>query len=352
MRDRVSDKYSIKLIGFLAQTVRYAIIIPAHLPPTFRGMALRFHYELSISINVLLSSGSRQHTQEFKVPIRVWPYVAIPPTLDCYDVLDPVIQRTEKGSVTDSSRLEEVEIANEEESGGAKTLGEVNAYIKALLRGEELDVDSHQPPDPKVDTRFATAVQLLSKTSSPASFEMAKEGEVFATVTLPRTIFYAGQSIVSRLEMKTGSYRVAKFSASLSSNENIPSPLLPPSPISNRPEVPHLHRSVAHAHFNNVLHILNLGFDLHIPMEITPSFKVAAGTGSRGGLSWYLRLHFLVFKTAPTMAKDYSDADNDYAVSYLVEDDASGHSVEATIPLQILPGNEVAGVAHTFKCMA
>jgi hypothetical protein len=52
--------------------------LPETLAPTFRGKALRFAYELSLSLNIASSgygASAKQKIHEVTVPIRVFPSV-------------------------------------------------------------------------------------------------------------------------------------------------------------------------------------------------------------------------------------------------------------------------------------
>ncbi len=55
----------------------YTIQLPTTLPPTHRGKAFRFTYDLIVSFSVALpGKGKRQKTKEISVPIRIWANVS------------------------------------------------------------------------------------------------------------------------------------------------------------------------------------------------------------------------------------------------------------------------------------
>jgi hypothetical protein len=82
--------------------VVYTLQLPTSLPPAFKGRALRFSYELVLSLNVALPGpGKRQRTKEITIPVRVWPNVSLANPLRSYNVLQPVIQTTEQASVVE-----------------------------------------------------------------------------------------------------------------------------------------------------------------------------------------------------------------------------------------------------------
>ena len=51
--------------------------LPALLPPTHRGKAFRFAYDLVVSFNVALpGAGKRQKLKDISIPLRVWANVS------------------------------------------------------------------------------------------------------------------------------------------------------------------------------------------------------------------------------------------------------------------------------------
>lgn len=56
---------------------RFEMQLPHTLPPTYRGKAFKFGYDLCVSINVALPGpGKRQRNKEIVVPVRVWSNVS------------------------------------------------------------------------------------------------------------------------------------------------------------------------------------------------------------------------------------------------------------------------------------
>jgi hypothetical protein len=76
--------------------------LPPNLPPSYRGKAFRFGYDLCLSVNIgLPGPGKRQRTKEVVVPIRVWSHVSVSHPVRTYDVLSPIIQRQDKAKVVE-----------------------------------------------------------------------------------------------------------------------------------------------------------------------------------------------------------------------------------------------------------
>lgn len=110
----------------------------------FKGKAMRFSYDLVISLNVSLpGGGKRQRTKEINVPVRIWPHVSIAHPLSTYNILEPVIQTKEEGTVVEQTSDEKAPLSRRRNTGLT------------------------EPPDPKAESLAAYARQLLD-TVEPA----------------------------------------------------------------------------------------------------------------------------------------------------------------------------------------
>lgn len=328
----------LELAAGQSRTWTYSIIIPAHLPPSLPGTAMRFIYEFSVAVAIVVGADGKQQQQvvkEVQVPITIWPYTAIPAAglETCYDVLDPVVQRAERGQVVEGHPPE---VAGVSRSGSRSAF---ERHVAALLAGEPPPPSSEDDAEIAADTRFHSAIPTLLQESGSASFEMMKDGTTFATARLARTRFAVGESIVGSLQVAPqGGFRIARFTATLVMNESVPSALLPPQ---DDPTLPREKLLRPIADFATIAIALDaFDFDLAIPIDATPSFAYRASTADGsglGGISYSLKLRFLVFASdARLLAHDHSDSDHDFAASYLVED-ISGQPVEATIPIEVIP---------------
>ncbi|OCF35443.1 hypothetical protein I316_02995 [Kwoniella heveanensis BCC8398] len=347
----------------------YTLQLPTTLPPTHRGKAFRFTYDLVVSLNVgLPGGGGRQKSKDVTIPIRVWANVSVGNPLRTYDVLHPIIQTREEGVV------QEVESEPQESTtsltatvaraGGTDlrrrssasdrlrlkngdTQESLQAYARHLLETLEPpsllnggDVASpRQPPlspsggstrlprsrvvspsSPAFNippllkangdnshTRFVEgddelveeghtgcgeAVEILSRHSPKASYDIAKEGEIVAVLTLIKTTYRLGETVLGVVTFNEPDTerRVLKFSAFLESHELIPQPLLPP-PGNHQPPLTRLH---AEHRSSYVVSSSRLAFSLDIPSDATPAFSLAAGEGDKGGLEWKVKLQFVV----------------------------------------------------------
>lgn len=129
-----------------------------------------------------------------------------------------------------------------------------------------------------------------------ASYDIEKNGESVAILTLVKTTYRLGESVlgVVTFNKRQTSFPVLKFSAYLFSHELIPEPLLPPPHPSSGATQPPLYKLHAEHHTLYALSAQRLSFSLDIPSDATPAFNLAAGEGEKGGLQWKLKLNFTV----------------------------------------------------------
>jgi hypothetical protein len=152
-----------------------------------------------------------------------------------------------------------------------------------------------------------------------ASYDIAKDGEIVAVLTLIKTTYRLGETVlgVVTFNKPDGERRVlkvrpsrlpppnpvalshtdrAQLTAYLESHELIPENLLPLSASSSgRTRQPPLSRLHAEHRESYAIHTSRLAFGLDIPSDATPAFSLAAGKdGFKGGLEWRVRLAFLV----------------------------------------------------------
>ena len=137
-----------------------------------------------------------------------------------------------------------------------------------------------------------------SKADGTASFDIAKDGEPVAELTLIKTTYRLGETVLAILTFNdlASTRRVLKLSAYLESHEIIPENLLPLSAnTSGHIKHPPLARLHADYRSSYVLGTTRMAVSLDIPSDATPAFSLAAGPGGKkGGVEWRVRLAFLV----------------------------------------------------------
>ncbi|ODN83210.1 hypothetical protein L202_01397 [Cryptococcus amylolentus CBS 6039] len=151
------------------------------------------------------------------------------------------------------------------------------------------------------------AVEILSRHSPKASYDINKDGHPVSVMTLAKTTYRLGESVLGIVTFNhpTSIFRVLKFSAYLTSHELIPEPLLPPPVHAGGPEQPNLQTVHAEYHTAYALSAERLAFLLDIPSDATPAFSLAAGEGDKGGLEWRIKLKFTVGVPAHGVPKSH-----------------------------------------------
>ena len=243
--------------------------------------------------------------------------------------------------------------------------------------GQAVEVLSrHSMKSESADGSHGSALML-------ASYDIAKDGEIVAVLTLIKSTYRLGESVLGvvtfnqpsseRRVLKVGSApcvyrpRSFQFCAYLESHEIIPENLLPLSPSSaghsRQPPLTRLHAEHLSAY---AIHTSQLSFSLDIPSDATPAFSVSAGEGGfNGGLEWRVKLSFLVSCTrkrsrasldgrvngeaARNMVQTGGEGDNRlYAATQTLEPvykEAAGAGLARTevidceIPIKVLAGN-------------
>ncbi|KAG6864955.1 hypothetical protein C0991_006142 [Blastosporella zonata] len=323
-----------------SRSYTYSIKLPDILPPTFKGRALRFSYELEIgtsraghggpgSANASANSVSRV----MKVPIRIYNNVA--------ETQGKVVEETAKLKMTTIKGLGKsplpIRILSKPASPAiAGTFDDLQDYARRLLasfpepgaRGVriKLPAEAISPipqsasPYPWMDDEgrrmereleraeraemgdgglsgCAEAVEILTRNPRKASYDVNKDGVKVAVLTFTKAAYRLGETILGVVELnqRTSRARVLQLSAILEAHESLPSTISPGS--SSR----HLRRIHAEHHASFTSATLRTTFSLDIPSDASPHFHVCVGQNqpggpltTLGGLEWKVRLCLLV----------------------------------------------------------
>ncbi|ORX39858.1 Rgp1-domain-containing protein [Kockovaella imperatae] len=260
-----------------SKSFTYSLSLPKVLPPSHRGKAFRFAYDLVVSLSVGLP-GKRQKTSEILVPVRVWAHVSVADNIPMYDILKPVMGAQEGVVATPSDKK------------GVSEDRSLEAYAKGLLDGPIVSPSEVSATRPLEQAHCGEAVEVLSRHSPKSTYDIAKDGQPVATLTLTKTVFRLGESVVG-LVMFNGKNerRVLRFSAFLESHEIIPETLRPDC---YSPDLSRLH---ADFHTAYAINTKQMAFSLDIPSDATPAFGLLTGSGGDpGGLEWRVRLSMCV----------------------------------------------------------
>ncbi|KAJ6495574.1 Rgp1-domain-containing protein [Mycena vitilis] len=298
-----------------SRSYTYTLLLPAHLPPTFKGRTLRFSYELVVGA-CRASGGS----SVMKVPIRVYNNVAVGGPARPYDLMWPVARRigTPRTPTSLADSLPKPTVAEHRPAAAALpksgvveltqpgSVAELARYGARLLSASAASPSSIEAAgedglgvggDGGGLSGCREAVEVLTRNLKKVSYDITKDGVTVAVLTFPKSAFRLGETVngVVEVNWRQGRGRVLQLTALLEAHESLPGTLAAPpsSPSTAR----YLRRVHAEHHARFVLGTLRLGFALDIPSDGSPAFGVVVGGnggGNAGGLEWKVRLCLLV----------------------------------------------------------
>jgi hypothetical protein len=154
-----------------------------------------------------------------------------------------------------------------------------------------------QGEDDDLPKNSLQAVEVLSRNSPKVSYDISKDGQIAAVLTLVKSKYRLGDTIhgVVTINAVTASARVVRLAATLESHEEIESTLstLP----ANRAQ--RMTRKIYSEFHENTLQFGQVGFSLPIPSGATPDFNTSAVK-----LAWTVRLSLLMLSSASDASKD------------------------------------------------
>ncbi|KAF9007869.1 Rgp1-domain-containing protein [Cyathus striatus] len=288
----------------------YTVPLPANLPPTFRGKAMKVSYELVVGTCRASGGGQGPHNAPPKPYDILWP-VRKPLGLDVQGI---VVETTSASSTT------------REEGEKKGTEEELRRYARRLIStlpapedddgywGWEKGQDLHEEFEGRDGEEEESggcreAVEVLTRNMKKASYDVTKDGVKVAVLTFSKSAYRLGETITGVVEVneRKGRARVVKLSATLEAHELLPASISPPS--ASR----HLRRAHAEHYASFTLNTLRTTFSLDIPSDAAPVFgvsipsvgEVPLGTGRENGagrVEWKVRLCLLVAVASPSAA--------------------------------------------------
>ncbi|KAI5992450.1 Rgp1-domain-containing protein [Pisolithus albus] len=368
-----------------SRTYTYSLMLPANLPPTFRGRSLKFSYELIVgtcraSASAMRSSsslgptGANSVSRVMKVPIRVYNHVAVSATPASYDLLWPVTRQrataefapkvvdgplknasgSNKGSAPPPSSCTHCSKAS------SRSLDETREYGRRLLGTlvpgsissgatansvDAGDLEREIESENGSLTGCREAVEIITRNPRKVSYDVNKDGVKVAVLTFPKSAYRLGETVLGVVELNEvrGRARVLSLSALLEAQERLP------GPISTAGNVRHMRRVHAEHHSSFVAATLRTTFSLDIPSDASPAFQVQIGEEQQGlgGLSWRVKLCLLV-----GVASESSEVgSNGSRFKHLVRDGRAGEwgvpyrATETIAPMERIKGEIETGPA-------
>eukprot|EP00842_Homolaphlyctis_polyrhiza_P005003 jgi/Hompol1/5503/HPOL_004481-RA len=233
-----------------SRNVKYTITLPLVLPPSHRGKVVRFFYKLIVGIQ---RAGKVRQSQIITIPFRLFNRTNYNGTRPLYEIMNPVI-------------------VNKDEA----TVSVVPQGIHKTAIGTPL---------------------------SPVSYEICKNNEHVAQLTLPRTSYRLGETITAVLNFTNGSIPCHQVSVYLESIENVEPPFLVKT---KHQTTSHTRRCHTEVH-RSTLNTRRLTVSITIPWAATADFQSTAVS-----MLWSLRIEFVTGKTGQLVIGDPANVDDPF----------------------------------------
>ncbi|ORY75976.1 Rgp1-domain-containing protein [Leucosporidium creatinivorum] len=324
-----------------SKSYTFSIRVPADLPPSFRGKAIKFSYHLVVgtsrsklgAVNSPLAAlgAARDATSRvMRVPVRVYNHVGVTGARPFYDLTNPIVYHRDEATTADvdepkttvtkrprrpsTGRQDFYDYAANLLDSVATSSPELvaNAALSPSLAQRQLtsptimeSVPSMRPErrdrskgvgallgggDEEEGAGCKNAVEIVTRNSQKVSYDINKDGYMVASLTLVKSAYRLGETVNGSVVINSGDGRVLRVSARLETHELIETTIATKS----APQVRQITRRLHAEHHETTLDSARLGFALAIPSGATPDF------GTSGvKLQWSVRLSFLVIPPSP-----------------------------------------------------
>ncbi|GAA5867750.1 hypothetical protein JCM8547_005222 [Rhodosporidiobolus lusitaniae] len=327
-----------------SKSFTFTIRIPADLPPSFRGKAIRFNYHLVVGTN-RIPLGLAPHPAQvarykresvsrvMRVPVRVYNHVGVTGARPFYDLTNPIIFQRDEATAVDTEnpkvpirKIHRPDTGKQDfESYAANLLDSVVANSPEIIQNASLSPTLEQARSPtmmeagpqlrpEMSSRAGggggqlggpvegfgldldeasgckAAVEIVSRNSQKVSYDINKDGYQVASLTLVKSAYRLGETVNGSVVINSGEGRVLRVSARLETHELVETSIA----TMPAPRMRQITRRLHSEHHEMVLDSARVGFALAIPSGATPEF------GTSGvKLQWSVRLSFLIIPPSP-----------------------------------------------------
>ncbi|GAA6003982.1 hypothetical protein JCM10207_006497 [Rhodosporidiobolus poonsookiae] len=332
-----------------SKSFTFTLRIPADLPPSFRGKAIKFNYHLVVGTNrsALGPAPQASHILGYKretvsrvmrVPVRVYNHVGVTGARPFYDLTNPIIFQRDEATTVDTEnpkvpvrKTRRPDTGKQEfEAYAANLLDSVVANSPELIQNASLSptLDPARSPTmmeagpqlrPEMSSRAGggaappvggtgggggvefgmdmeegsgckAAVEIVSRNSQKVSYDINKDGYQVASLTLVKSAYRLGETVNGSVVINSGEGRVLRVSARLETHELVETSISTMA----APRMRQMTRRLHSEHHEMTLDAARVGFALAIPSGATPDF------GTSGvKLQWSVRLSFLIIPPSP-----------------------------------------------------
>lgn len=347
----------------------YQIKLPKQLPPSFRGKAIRTHYNLAIGTQKLDLKG-RPEPKNILVPFRLFPHVDTMGKQPIHSLHDPIVQKNDEAIITTlTDPVDKVsffksarDIRNKTSS---TTTGEedddLGSYISNLLssNNQQQNLQAYTGPLNGLSKRSSSLIptstyrcsdnveyfvkyqHLDSEKPFKSSFELGRGGHRIASASLSKPIFRVGEDIVLLLDFTGAKLSCYHVTASLETTEQVSVNVAKKSEQETIVATRRIFSQLATATFST----LKSHFDFTIPSTATPQFSTSVLS-----LNWSIKLDFITnpgksdntSQQQTTLFENTTNSD-DHGIVETTQNFLDCETFSVRIPLQVYPTNQDIG---------
>ncbi|CAG8514810.1 9696_t:CDS:10 [Paraglomus brasilianum] len=315
------------------RTYSYETRLPADLPPTHKGKAIKFQYNLIIGTH---RGGMNHQSHIVHLPFRVFNYVSEDGARPMYDLMNPVIISKDEAIVTClDDNPKENKPAIKKGTNKAEFIEYVDQLVRSLANDSTSNGDVEDNARSESDSfvhverelkSCTNTVAILSKNMRKATYDICKNNARVAQLCLLKTTYQLGDVVTGVINFNDALIQSYQVSITLESNEQIE------ASIAARPQhhINKITRKVHGEHHEFCLYTRRISFAIPIPTNGTPDFTTTAVK-----LHWGLRLEFITGdkNTSPLLSLN-----TDERHLYLqAVPDVSVETFDCLVPIKVYP---------------
>ncbi|KAL9641269.1 MAG: hypothetical protein Q9204_000168 [Flavoplaca sp. TL-2023a] len=287
-----------------SQSYSYSFRLPAGIPPSYRGKAVKFSYNIVIGVQRATRSRQRHVVRRIEFPFRVLPSVNVRGETTGHDLMSPHVMLQNQPLVVALDKAESGCAPSKKAMQSADPSAEVEflSYMNQLLDASRRDSSlgllspSAAAAKPLQDTRneattmdgaIAFAIQQSNSLPSKLSanrFEITRGGLRVAVIMLARPAYRLGEVVPIVVDLQASEFQGFSIRTTLETSEHLDPTLALRSPAS----ILRASRRIYAIDHETTLSADRVVFNLAVPSSSTPEFVTSAVS-----LEWRLRFEFV-----------------------------------------------------------
>ncbi|OZJ05190.1 hypothetical protein BZG36_02424 [Bifiguratus adelaidae] len=305
----------------------YKLHLPNDLPPTHRGKAIRFHYNLVLTIQWGLSPNQIRSTN---LPVRIFNHVSSDGSHPVYDLMNPIMMTNDPATTTplgeDETKKAPVEGRKEQENQRKAFFQYVESLLEPGVKSERpSEMTRRESEAYSASHEQRTCIAIVSRLVSQSKrgyYDIGGADGLVARLHLLKTAVRLGEIFVGCLVFAGCTIPAYQVSITLESVEAIE----PSIALKSKESVQRTSRKIHAQHHEFCANTARTSFTLAVPSLATPDFKT---TGVR--LQWHLRIEFITSKDTPYFTINRDDRHRQSQVAQ----ELSASSFDCIIPVTV-----------------